>query len=143
LNMYKMANDVKSHLILNALSWVDYLRPEICYFENVPGFLNFRFDATQAGKHRVEGGTPMGGLKFLVRAMIDMGYSTQARPYPFLILLTVINCALPSFKQVITELLKAECASSSSRPLMGTLYPKYHNQPTIFQIHVACKSSFQ
>jgi DNA (cytosine-5)-methyltransferase 1 len=73
LNMFKTADDIKSNLILNALSWVDYLRPDICYFENVPGFLNFTFDATQAGRHRVEGGIPMGGLKLLIRSLIDMG----------------------------------------------------------------------
>ena len=73
--MYKKASDLKSNLILNALSWIDYLRPDVCYFENVPGFLNFTFNATQAGRHRVEGGIPMGGLKLLVRAMIDMGYA--------------------------------------------------------------------
>ena len=72
LNMFKVADDIKSNLILNALSWVDHLRPDICYFENVPGFLSFTFNATQAGKHRLEGGTPMGGLKLLIRALIDM-----------------------------------------------------------------------
>lgn len=72
--MFKRADDIKSNLILNALSWVDFTRPDICYFENVPGFLRFAFDAVQSGVHRVEGGIPMGGLKFLVRALVDMGY---------------------------------------------------------------------
>lgn len=73
LNMFKNADDIKSNLILNALSWVEHLRPDICYFENVPGFLNFTFNGTQAGRHRIEGGIPMGGLKLLIRALIDMG----------------------------------------------------------------------
>jgi len=74
LNMYRRANDIKSNLILNTLSWVDHLRPDLCYFENVPGFLGFSFDAVQAGIHKLEGGTEMGGLKFLIRALGDMGY---------------------------------------------------------------------
>jgi DNA (cytosine-5)-methyltransferase 1 len=72
--MYKKADDTKSNLVLTTLSWVDYLRPKIVYFENVPGFLRFSFNAEQAGQHRVEGGIHMGGMKFIVRAMIDMGY---------------------------------------------------------------------
>lgn len=72
--MYKKAGDIKSNLILTALSWVDYLKPKLVYFENVPGFLRFSFDAEQAGQHKVEGGIPMGGMKFIVRALIDLGY---------------------------------------------------------------------
>jgi DNA (cytosine-5)-methyltransferase 1 len=72
--MHKKADDIKSNLLLTTLSWVDYLRPKIVYFENVTGFLRFSFNVVQAGKHKVEGGIHMGGMKFIVRAMIDMGY---------------------------------------------------------------------
>ncbi|KAF9469568.1 S-adenosyl-L-methionine-dependent methyltransferase [Collybia nuda] len=77
LNMYKKAGDTKSNLVLTALSWVEYLKPKVVYFENVPGFLKFSFDAEQAGQHRVEGGIPMGGMKFIVRALIDLGYQVR------------------------------------------------------------------
>lgn len=77
LNMYKKEGDTKSNLILTALSFVDHLRPTVFYFENVPGFLEFSFDARQAGIYRVEGGMPMGGLKFLVRALVDMRYQVR------------------------------------------------------------------
>lgn len=70
--MFQKANDIKSNLILNALSWVDFMKPKYCFFENVRGFLQFNLNATQAGPHRVEGGISMGGLKFLVRAMLAM-----------------------------------------------------------------------
>lgn len=73
--MYKTADDIKSNLILTCLSWVDHLKPKIVYFENVPGFLRFSFDAEQAGLHKVEGGIPMGGMKFVLRAMLDLGYA--------------------------------------------------------------------
>ncbi|KAF8899291.1 S-adenosyl-L-methionine-dependent methyltransferase [Infundibulicybe gibba] len=78
LNMYKMADDVKSNLLLTTLSYLDYLKyPKYFYAENVPGFLNYSLNATQAGLYRVEGGLPMGGLKLLVRALLDMGYQIR------------------------------------------------------------------
>lgn len=70
--MFRKANDPKSNLILLALSYVNHLRPSICYFENVPGFLRFNLNAIQRDKHTVTGGVPMGGLKLLVRALLDM-----------------------------------------------------------------------
>ncbi|TFK68239.1 S-adenosyl-L-methionine-dependent methyltransferase [Pluteus cervinus] len=77
LNMYKVADDIKSNLILNALSWVDFLHPKYVYFENVPGFLQYNLNAYQAGLHRLEGGIEKGGLKMLVRAMTEMGYQCR------------------------------------------------------------------
>ncbi|KAF5345203.1 hypothetical protein D9758_009650 [Tetrapyrgos nigripes] len=76
LNMYKKANDSKNNLILTCLSEVDRLRPKYCFFENVPGFLSYRLNAVQADERRVEGGIEQGGLKFLHRALLDMGYQT-------------------------------------------------------------------
>lgn len=72
LNMYQRSNDRKSHLILNLLSWVDFLRPRYCFFENVRGFVTYNLNSTQKDKHRSEGGIPMGGLKFVVRALLAM-----------------------------------------------------------------------
>ncbi|KAF8644239.1 hypothetical protein AX16_008594 [Volvariella volvacea WC 439] len=77
LNMFKNADDIKSNLILNAISWVDHYRPKLCYFENVPGFLNFNLNAVQAGLHSVQGGIEMGGLKILVRSMTEIGYQCR------------------------------------------------------------------
>ena len=59
--------------MLSVLSWVDFLKPEYCIFENVHGFLSFNLGATQAGQHRVEGGIHQSGLKFLVRVMVGLG----------------------------------------------------------------------
>ncbi|KAJ3535295.1 hypothetical protein NMY22_g6555 [Coprinellus aureogranulatus] len=77
LNMFKDVNDVKNNLVLNALSWVDAIRPIYAFFENVKGFLEYRLSATQASAHRVEGGIEMGGLKLMVRALLDMGYQVR------------------------------------------------------------------
>lgn len=73
LNKFKKANDPRSNLILTALSYIDFLRPKYCYFENVRGFLQFSIKTEQAGKHTVAGGIDMGGLKFLLRALDELG----------------------------------------------------------------------
>ncbi|KAG2155745.1 S-adenosyl-L-methionine-dependent methyltransferase [Suillus clintonianus] len=77
LNMYVKAHDRKSNLILNVLSWVDFMQPKYCFFENVRGFLSFGLKVRQAGPYRVKGGIAMGGLKFLIRAMTDMNYQVR------------------------------------------------------------------
>ena len=75
MNMFQKADDRKSHLILNLLSWVDFLEPKFCFFENVRGFLQYNLNAVQASRYKVSGGIHMGGLKFLVRALVTMGYA--------------------------------------------------------------------
>ena len=70
--MFRKAHDRKSHLILNLLSWVDFLQPKYCFFENVKGFLKYSLNASQDGQHKVKGGIEMGGLKFLVHALLAM-----------------------------------------------------------------------
>ncbi|CAL1693859.1 unnamed protein product [Somion occarium] len=77
LNMYQKANDKKSHLILNLLSWVDFMKPKYCYFENVRGFLKYKLNAVQETRYKVAGGIELGGLKFVVRAMLAMGYQIR------------------------------------------------------------------
>jgi len=89
--MFKTANDTRSNLILNALSWVDHYRPRYVYFENVTGFLSFHPNARQAGVHRLEGGVTMGGLKLLIRALLEMGYVSKNKSltYTFMILTAI------------------------------------------------------
>ncbi|KAI0095061.1 S-adenosyl-L-methionine-dependent methyltransferase [Irpex rosettiformis] len=77
LNMYQRANDKKSHLILNLLSWIDFLRPRHCFFENVRGFIHYSLNATQHNKYKLKGGIQVGGLKFLVHSLLVMGYQVR------------------------------------------------------------------
>ncbi|KAL0951860.1 hypothetical protein HGRIS_008520 [Hohenbuehelia grisea] len=77
LNASKKADDPKSNLILTALSYVDFLRPDHVYFENVRGFLSFRLGARQLDKNRLEGGMKLGGVKLILRALSDMGYQCR------------------------------------------------------------------
>lgn len=74
LNRFQDVRDIKSNLILNALSWIDFYRPMLCYFENVAGFLQFRVFHTENSD--VEG-IEMGGLKLLKRGLLDMGYQVR------------------------------------------------------------------
>lgn len=73
LNMFQRASDSKSTLMLTALSYVDFLKPKYCIFENVRGFLQYRLRGYQDGKHAVKGGIPMGGIKLVTAALLDMG----------------------------------------------------------------------
>ncbi|KAJ7150376.1 S-adenosyl-L-methionine-dependent methyltransferase [Mycena filopes] len=77
LNMFRKAEDRKSNLILTAASYVDFFRPDFFFLENVPGFLKYNLLAEQAGPHRVEGGLEMGGLKLMLRALLDMQYQIR------------------------------------------------------------------
>jgi DNA (cytosine-5)-methyltransferase 1 len=70
LNMFQKANNVKSNLILNLLSWVDFLEPPYCVFENVRGFLSYNLCVVQLDEHCIAGRISMGGLKFLMHAML-------------------------------------------------------------------------
>lgn len=70
--MFQRTEDKKSNLILTALSFVDFLKPSYCIFENVRGFLRYNLRAHQDGKHSVKGGMPVGGLKLVVAALLDM-----------------------------------------------------------------------
>jgi len=72
MNKAKRVDDVKYNLFLNALSWVDTLRPTYVFFENVKGFLQYRLGGTQAGVGKIEGGIELGGLKLCIRAFLAM-----------------------------------------------------------------------
>ncbi|KAH9486450.1 DNA (cytosine-5)-methyltransferase 1 [Psilocybe cubensis] len=77
LNIYKNADDPKSNLILTTLSYLDYYSPDFAYFENVPGFLRFSLRATHENEYGLSGDVDMGGVKLLLRSLIDMHYQFQ------------------------------------------------------------------
>lgn len=73
LNMFPKVRDLENELFLNTVSWVEFLRPKYCLFENVEGFTSFNLKAVQKDKHKVEGGIEKGGIKLLIRALIMLG----------------------------------------------------------------------
>lgn len=72
--MFPKARDLRNELFLNTISWVDYLRPKFVLFENVDGFVTHRINAIQEDQHTVRGGIEQGGLKFVLRALVSMGF---------------------------------------------------------------------
>jgi DNA (cytosine-5)-methyltransferase 1 len=77
--MFKKADDVKSNLILTALSYVDFYKPTYAFFENVPGFVNFHLQADRANLHGAIGEIEKGGLKLFIRALTDMKYGAPCQ----------------------------------------------------------------
>ncbi|KAL1737836.1 S-adenosyl-L-methionine-dependent methyltransferase, partial [Schizophyllum fasciatum] len=73
LNRFRRIGDKKNNLIWNALSWVDFLRPNFVFFENVPGFLQYNLLPRQVSQNRIAGGIEKGGLKLCIRALAEMG----------------------------------------------------------------------
>ncbi|KAJ1736235.1 hypothetical protein LPJ61_000019 [Coemansia biformis] len=76
-NRFIKADDIKTSLIANALSYVDFYRPTYFLLENVRGLLQYRLGGVQVGPGRVSGGIEMGMLKFILRALTTMGYQTR------------------------------------------------------------------
>jgi DNA (cytosine-5)-methyltransferase 1 len=76
--MFKKADDVKSNLLLTSLSYLDFYEPTYAFFENVPGFVNFHLQANQMNLHGAKGEIEKGGIKLMIRALIDMKYGTSS-----------------------------------------------------------------
>ncbi|KAJ1947363.1 hypothetical protein EC988_005428, partial [Linderina pennispora] len=58
-NRFIKADDIKTSLIANALSYVDFYRPTYFLLENVRGLLDYKLGGKQVGTGRVEGGIKM------------------------------------------------------------------------------------
>lgn len=141
--MYQRADDRKSHLILNLLSWVDFLRPKYCCFENVRGFLGYGINATQVGPHKIEGGIKMGGLKFVVKAMLAMGYflvHISIRAF-FLQRISDIRFGSAFSKLRITVLRKRACDSFSSLRSLRFHYQIFLSPHTILKSKMLLRSN--
>ncbi|KAJ2826728.1 hypothetical protein FBU31_003364 [Coemansia sp. 'formosensis'] len=78
-NRFIKADDIKTSLVANALSYVDFYRPTYFLLENVRGLLSYKLGGVQVGPGKVSGGIEMGMLKFILRTLTTMGY--QARFY--------------------------------------------------------------
>jgi DNA (cytosine-5)-methyltransferase 1 len=72
VNRYQKADDIKNTLVVTALSYVDFYRPEYFLLENVRGMLSFRLGGKQDGR-RILGGIKMGVIKFIIRSLTAMG----------------------------------------------------------------------
>ncbi|KAI0636601.1 S-adenosyl-L-methionine-dependent methyltransferase [Trametes polyzona] len=78
MNHYKRADDVRSTLVCNMISYVEFYRPMFFLLENVVGMLSCRLDGKQEGQ-RVTGGIQMGVVKFILGALTALGYQVHFR----------------------------------------------------------------
>ncbi|KAJ2006900.1 hypothetical protein GGI04_001720 [Coemansia thaxteri] len=76
-NRFIKADDIKTSLVANALSYVDFYRPTYFLLENVRGLLTYRLGGFQIGPGKVGGGIEMGMLKFILRTLTTMGYQAK------------------------------------------------------------------
>ncbi|KAL0068402.1 hypothetical protein AAF712_004480 [Marasmius tenuissimus] len=80
LNRFKQEGSVKSNLILNALSWVDFLKPKYCLFENVPAFKDEKLSIPHTQRtDGIRDAVQSGYFKLLLRALLEMGYQVRHR----------------------------------------------------------------
>ncbi|KAK7034044.1 hypothetical protein VNI00_012475 [Paramarasmius palmivorus] len=72
------ANDIRSSLPCNMLSFVEEYEPDYFLLENVSGFLRFPLKATDsADGRRLDGGIKMGVVKMTTRTLIALGYQVR------------------------------------------------------------------
>ncbi|KAJ1917519.1 hypothetical protein H4219_003152 [Mycoemilia scoparia] len=129
-NRFPKADDLKTSMIANSLSYVDFYRPSYFLLENVRGLLQYRLGGEQDGRARIVGGVKMGMLKFILRSLTAMGYQTrfgllQAANYGLaqsrrriFIWAAKRGCSLPVLPQTITCFYKKERLSI---PLPGNV----------------------
>ncbi|EGO21115.1 hypothetical protein SERLADRAFT_417509 [Serpula lacrymans var. lacrymans S7.9] len=76
INHWKKANDIRSTLICNMLSYVEFYRPSYFLLENVTGILNYRLKGRMEGRSTVDG-IEMGVVKFILRSLAALGYQIR------------------------------------------------------------------
>ncbi|KAG7092771.1 hypothetical protein E1B28_009094 [Marasmius oreades] len=70
------ANDIRSSLPCNMLSYVEEFEPDYFLLENVTGLLRFPLKSKNDG-NRLVGGIKMGVVKMIVRVLIALGYQVR------------------------------------------------------------------
>ena len=76
LDMYRLEQRAvgQSRNVLTLISWIEFLEPDYCFCENVPGMLSWIVEKEEAGTGKTTRVEQV-GAKFLVRAFIEMGYA--------------------------------------------------------------------
>ncbi|KAF9495862.1 S-adenosyl-L-methionine-dependent methyltransferase [Pleurotus eryngii] len=77
INHSRRADDIRSTLVCNMLSWVEHYQPSYFLLENVPGLLSFPLLAEQGESGKLLGGIVMGVVKFVQRTLIALGYQVR------------------------------------------------------------------
>ncbi|KAI0373036.1 S-adenosyl-L-methionine-dependent methyltransferase [Pilatotrama ljubarskyi] len=78
MNHCRKADDIRSTLVCNMISYVEFYRPMYFLLENVVGMLSYRVGGQQHG-NRVVGGISMGVVKFILASLTILGYQVHFR----------------------------------------------------------------
>ncbi|KAI0748472.1 S-adenosyl-L-methionine-dependent methyltransferase [Daedaleopsis nitida] len=78
MNHHRRPDDIRSTLVCNMISYVDFYRPQYFLLENVAGLLSYKLLRQTPGKHAVKE-LSMGVVKFIMRALLSLGYQVQFR----------------------------------------------------------------
>ncbi|KAF9469258.1 hypothetical protein BDZ94DRAFT_1244081 [Collybia nuda] len=77
-NHYKQADDIRSTLPGNMLSYVEHYDPKYFLLENVKGLLDYPLMSnSRKGGRSLEGGIKSGVVKFIMRALEALGYQVR------------------------------------------------------------------
>ncbi|KAI0672839.1 S-adenosyl-L-methionine-dependent methyltransferase [Trametes maxima] len=76
MNHHRKANDIRSTLVCNMISYVEFYKPAYFLLENVVGMLSYRVGGEQEG-NRVVGGIEMGVVKFILGSLTTLGYQAH------------------------------------------------------------------
>ncbi|GJE87065.1 BAH and Dcm domain-containing protein [Phanerochaete sordida] len=77
-NRLKKIDDIRTTLVCNMLSYVEFYRPKYFLLENVTGLLILPLKAEQRGQMMV-GGIAMGVVKFIFRTLVSLGYQVHCK----------------------------------------------------------------
>ncbi|KAL0946534.1 hypothetical protein HGRIS_012742 [Hohenbuehelia grisea] len=78
INHSRDPNDIRSTLVCNMLSYVEFYEPDYFLLENVVGLLHFQLLASKQGNRMVDG-IVMGVVKLVQRTLIALGYQVKHR----------------------------------------------------------------
>ncbi|EKM55273.1 uncharacterized protein PHACADRAFT_184086 [Phanerochaete carnosa HHB-10118-sp] len=76
-NRWKKADDIRSTLICNTISYVDFYRPKYFLLENVTGLLSVPLGTEK--QDQMTDGVAMGVVKFIFRALVSLGYQVHCK----------------------------------------------------------------
>ncbi|KAI0333620.1 S-adenosyl-L-methionine-dependent methyltransferase [Cubamyces sp. BRFM 1775] len=78
MNHHRTADDVRSTLVCNMISYVEFYRPAFFLLENVVGMLSYQLGGKQDG-NKVVDGIKMGVVKFILSSLTTLGYQVHFR----------------------------------------------------------------
>ncbi|OSD08481.1 S-adenosyl-L-methionine-dependent methyltransferase [Trametes coccinea BRFM310] len=73
MNHHRRSDDIRSTLVCNMISYVEFYRPSYFLLENVVGLLSYKLDVDPQEGNCIK----MGVVKFILSSLINLGYQVQ------------------------------------------------------------------